>query len=126
MRNFMRAIFAMAVAALLIGSASVPTQARMAGNFDGAWSVVINTARGDCGSGLRYAVSIVGGRVVGNGGYGVAGYVSPSGAIHVTVSDGGRSASGSGRLSGNHGGGGWRTSGGECSGSWSAARGGGY
>jgi hypothetical protein len=123
MRNFLRAIFATAFAALLIGSAGVPTPA-VAGNFDGAWSVVINTARGDCGSGLRYAVSIVGGRVVGNGGYGVAGFVSPSGAIRVTVSDGGRSASGSGRLSGSHGSGGWRTSGGECSGYWSASRGG--
>jgi hypothetical protein len=125
MRNFMRSIFATAFAALLIGSAGVPTEA-VAANFDGAWSVIINTTRGDCGSGLRYAVSIAHGRVFGSGGYAVGGSVSPSGAIHVTVSDGGRSASGSGRLSGNSGSGGWRTSGGECSGYWSAARGGGY
>jgi hypothetical protein len=125
MKNFLRPIVATAFGALLITGASIPTAA-VAANFDGSWSVVINTTRGDCGTGLRYAVSIVGGRVVGNGGYAVAGSVAPSGAIHVTVSDGGRSASGSGRLSGNSGSGGWRTSRGECSGYWSAARGGGW
>jgi len=96
------------------------------GNFDGAWSVVINTARGDCGSGLRYGVRIVGGRVVGaNGGYSVGGAVAPNGAIRVMVAEAGHSASGTGRLHGNSGGGVWRTAGGECSGSWAAARGGG-
>ena len=91
--------------------------------FDGSWSVVINTARGDCGSGLRYGVRIVGGRVVSeNGGYSVAGAVAPNGAIRVMVAEGGRSASGTGRLAGNSGGGVWRTTSGECSGNWAAAR----
>jgi len=98
-----------------------------AGNFDGSWSVVINTVRGDCGSGLRYGVRIVGGRVVsGDGNYSVGGAVAPSGAIHVTVAEGGRSASGTGRLSGNSGSGVWRTSTGECYGNWAAARHAGY
>jgi hypothetical protein len=131
MRNFLRSIFATAVVAVIVASGALPTDAFAAprprgGNFDGSWSVVINTARGDCGSGLRYAVRIVGGRVVGEGGYSVSGAVAPSGAIHVFVSDGGRSASGSGRLAGNSGGGVWHTSGGECVGHWAAARGGGY
>ena len=128
MRNFLRSIFATAAVALLATSRAVPTGAfaaprAHAGNFDGSWSVVINTLRGDCGSGLRYGVRIVGGRVVGeNGGYSVAGAVAPNGAIRVMVAEGGRSASGTGRLAGNSGGGVWRTSSGECSGNWAAAR----
>ena len=130
MRNFLRSIFAAAVVALLATSGAFPTDAFAAakargGNFDGSWSVVINTTRGDCSSGLRYAVRIVGGHVMGEGGYSVSGAVAPSGAIRVFVSEGGRSASGTGRLHGNSGGGVWRTAGGECSGSWAAARGGG-
>jgi len=128
MRNFLRSIFATAVVALLAASGAVPNDAfaarkAHAGNFDGSWSVVINTVRGDCGSGLRYGVRIVGGRVVGeNGGYSVAGAVAPNGAIRVMVAEAGRSASGTGRLAGNSGGGVWRTSSGECSGNWAAAR----
>jgi hypothetical protein len=122
MKNFLRSIFATGFAALLIGSASVPTDA-VAANFDGSWSVVINTLRGDCGSSLRYGVRIVGGHVVGeDANYQVAGAVSPSGAIRVVVAEGGRSASGTGRLVGNSGSGVWRTSSGECSGQWAAAR----
>ena len=127
MRNFLRSIVATAFAAILIAGASVPTDAVAAGNFDGSWSVVINTLRGDCGSSLRYGVRIVGGHVVGqDGGYSVAGAVAPSGAIRVTVAEGGRSASGVGRLVGNSGSGVWRTSTGECSGQWAAARHGGW
>jgi hypothetical protein len=40
----------------------------------------------------------------------------------VTVAEGGRSASGVGRLSGNSGRGQWRTSTGECAGEWTAER----
>ena len=127
MRNFLQSIVATAFAAMLIAGASVPTDAVAAGNFDGSWSVVINTLRGDCGSSLRYGVRIVGGHVVGqDGGYSVAGAVAPSGAIRVTVAEGGRSANGVGRLVGNNGSGVWRTSTGECSGQWAAARHGGW
>ena len=90
MRNLVRPIFAAAFVALL-ASSTVSTdvfaaKAMVHENFDGAWSVVINTVRGDCGSGLRYGVRIVGGRVVGeNGGYSVAGAVAPNGAIRVMV-----------------------------------------
>jgi hypothetical protein len=131
MRNFVGSIFATAVLAGLATVGAMSTDASAAprahgGNFDGSWSVIINTARGDCGSGLRYAVRIIGGRVVSEGGYSVAGAVAPNGAIRVFVSEGGRSASGSGRLAGNSGGGVWRTTSGECSGNWAAARHAGY
>jgi hypothetical protein len=126
MKNLLRSICATAFGALLITSASVPPAAVAASNFDGSWSVVINTLRGDCGSSLRYGVRIVGGRVVsGEGNYSVAGAVAPSGAIRVTVAEGGRSASGYGRLVGNTGSGVWRTTAGECSGQWAASRHGG-
>jgi hypothetical protein len=91
-------------------------------SYDGTWSVAIYTLRGDCGS-LRAALRIIGGRVSsGDGSYQAYGAVGAGGAIRVTLIRGSQSASGSGRLSSNSGGGRWRTSGGECFGSWSAAR----
>jgi hypothetical protein len=50
----------------------------------------------------------------------ITGRVVGTGAITVTVSAGGRSATGSGRLAGNMGMGSW--TGGSCSGSWTAER----
>lgn len=123
MKSFLRAIFATAFAGLLATGAGISSDAAAANNFDGSWSVVINTARGDCGSALRYGVRIVGGRVVGEDqSYQVAGVVNPSGEIRVVVAEGGRSANGHGRLRGNIGSGVWRTSSGECSGQWAASR----
>jgi hypothetical protein len=127
MRNFLNWIPAATIAASLVAGAAAPSeaaaQARRPGSFDGNWSVVINTLRGDCGSSLRYGVRIVGGRVVGEDqNYQVAGAVNANGAIRVMVAEGGRSANGYGRLSGNNGSGVWRTSTGECSGQWLAAR----
>jgi hypothetical protein len=125
MMRTIRLMSAAALATALVASTTVPSDAIAAAPsaFDGNWSVVINTLRGDCGSSLRYAVRIVGGRVQGEDpNYQVAGAVSPNGAIRVMVADGGRSASGSGRLAGNVGSGLWRTSTGECSGQWTAQR----
>jgi hypothetical protein len=122
----LRSISVAALAAALMTSTTVPSNAIAAagpGAFDGSWSVVINTLRGDCGSSLRYAVRIVGGRVQAEDqSYQVGGLVSPNGAIRVVVAEAGRSANGSGRLAGNNGSGLWRTSTGECSGQWTATR----
>ena len=56
MKNVFRSIFLATATALLVTSASVPSQAAAqiarASSFDGNWSVVINTLRGDCGSAL--------------------------------------------------------------------------
>ena len=54
--------------------------------------------------------------------YQVAGLVAPNGIIRVVVAEGGRSASGVGKLSGNNGKGEWRTSTGQCAGQWTAVR----
>ena len=91
-------------------------------SYDGLWIVSIITEKGTCDPGYRYPVRITNGELV-NGGsdpFTITGKVMPTGAVTVTVSAGGNSASGSGRLAGNAGTGSW--SGGECSGTWTAER----
>jgi hypothetical protein len=112
---------AMAAAAVL--AAAIPSAARAANSYDGAWSVTIYTQAGNCPSSLRYGVRVVRGRVFGDDqSYQVNGSVAPNGATRVTVSEQGQSASGTGRLYGNAGAGRWRTSTGQCAGQWTAER----
>jgi hypothetical protein len=129
MKNLSRLFLLSTLAALLLGFTSTPSDAaRRAGGsvFDGTWSVAIYTQRGACSS-VRVAVRIVGGRVYSEDqSYRARGGVGKNGVVRVAVSGFGRSAAGSGRLSGNSGSGSWRSSRGECSGSWSASRRGGY
>ena len=101
---------------------SAPTQAKM--NYDGAWSVVIVTQKGECDRGYRYPVQISNGSVgyAGQAGFNVNGKVGANGAITVIVSRGDKSARGIGTLSGTGGSGAWQTGGGECSGTWTAER----
>ncbi len=127
MKNFFRLILVATIAALLVASASIPSDAasRAARTraFDGAWSVVIYTLYGDCDRSLRYSLRIADGQVLADQqNYQVAGLVAPNGVIRVVVAEGGRSASGVGKLSGNNGRGEWRTSTGECAGQWTAVR----
>jgi hypothetical protein len=129
MKNVLRWSLAAIAAAFLVVTVAIPSDAAPRTRaFDGDWSVVIYTLQGDCSRSLRYSVRIVDGQVRGtDSSYQVAGAVASSGAIRVMVAEGGRSASGSGRLAGNAGGGRWVTSSGECAGQWTAARrGGGY
>ena len=91
--------------------------------FDGAWSVVIETTRGNCPAAIRAGVHILGGRLLADDqGYRLNGRVGANGAVRVTVSAAGQSAGGSGRLGRNVGGGLWRSSSDECAGQWSAQR----
>lgn len=94
-----------------------------AANFDGDWSVVFTTRRGDCDPSLRYGVQIANGRI-GAAGATVEGRVSPGGAVRATVRSGDQWASGSGHLGRDRGSGVWRGNGsrGECSGVWTAER----
>jgi hypothetical protein len=130
MKNGWRLICAWTIAGLVLSVTDVPSDAaRRAGrgsSYDGTWSVAVYTQRGDCGS-VRAALRIVGGRVYSeDASYQASGAVGAGGAIRVTLVRGGRSASGSGRLSYSSGGGRWRTAGGECFGTWSASRYGAY
>ncbi len=126
MRTLSRLTFAVAIAALLTGisdsSSDAARRPATRSSYDGTWSVVIYTLRGDCGS-VRAALRILGGRVYsGDASYQAYGAVGGGGTIHVTLVRGSQSASGSGRLSYNSGAGRWRTAGGECFGTWSASR----
>lgn len=90
--------------------------------YDGVWSVSIVTEKGDCDRGYRYPIRIINGTLANGGaaGFDIAGNVTPSGYIKVTVSHGNASANGVGQLAGNEGAGSWK--GGSCSGSWTAER----
>ena len=94
--------------------------------FDGHWSVVIQAQTGGCGSEYRYSVQISNGNITTDAGEftSVSGRVSPNGAVSVSVSAGGSSAVGQGRLSPTNGSGTWRgqSSGQSCAGVWQAAR----
>ena len=107
----------MAASALLASTASLAVP-----RYDGLWSVSIVTEKGGCDRGYRYPIRISNGLLAnaGSDAFTITGKVGGTGAITVTVSGGGRSASGSGRLAGNMGTGSW--SGGSCSGSWTAER----
>ncbi len=127
MKNLLRPILVATIAALLVATASIPSDAarrvpvRFA--YDGVWSVVIYTLYGDCDRALRYSLRIEHGRVVSQDpSYQAYGGVARGGAIRVTIAQGNRSAGGAGRLSGNSGRGWWRTDTGNCSGQWTAVR----
>jgi hypothetical protein len=114
---------AIATASTLMASAIIASTTSFAvPRYDGLWSVSIVTEKGDCDRGYRYPIRISNGLLAnaGNSVFTITGKVVGTGAITVTVSGGGRSAIGSGRLAGNVGMGSW--TGGACSGSWTAER----
>jgi hypothetical protein len=114
---------AMAITSTIMASAIMASTAGFAvPRYDGLWSVSIITEKGDCDPGYRYPVRIANGMLAnaGDAVFTISGRVGGAGAITVTVSGGGKSASGSGRLAGNIGTGSW--AGGSCSGSWTAER----
>jgi hypothetical protein len=131
MKRILGASLAIAVAALIAAASIAPLdaaprrRAALTNAFDGVWSVSIVTLNGDCDRGYRYPLRIAGGHVVkadDDSSYAVAGAVGRGGAIGVTISGGGQSATGYGRLARNVGRGVWRTSNGRCSGQWTAER----
>jgi hypothetical protein len=104
---------------------AIPTTASAQRAFDGQWSVLIVTESGTCDRAYRYGISIQSGHVYYDGGMArFSGRVAPSGAVSVHVTSGTSSASGTGRLSRNHGRGNWsgHSGGNSCSGYWTAER----
>jgi hypothetical protein len=130
MIGFSRLIVSAAFGACAVIMAGAPSEAarrivphRGIGAYDGDWSVLVQTTRGNCPPALRAGVVIRGGRVLADDpGYQLNGEVAPGGAVRVTVSAGGQSADGFGRLSRASGAGSWRTPSGQCAGRWTAAR----
>jgi hypothetical protein len=98
--------------------------ARGAGAYDGIWTTVFATTRGNCSSGYSVPFTVSGSRVVSAGGGRVSGSMSRSGSVAVVVSIGASHASGGGRLRGNFGSGRWSgiIIGERCSGTWQATR----
>src|SRR5579871_1033056 len=120
MRRYGFALLVAATAAA--GSASVASAATP---YDGRWSVVIQTLRGNCDSSYRYGLMIMNGNVTydGSGGFDVPGRVAGSGAVHVRVSYGSSYADGTGRLARASGSGNWKGVGnGVCAGRWFAEK----
>ena len=124
MKTFKSSIVSGALFALVAASATVATTSSYAvPAYDGLWSVSIVTEKGDCDRGYRYPIRIQNGALANAGSVTaitINGKVQPTGAITVIVSSGSKSATGSGRLSGDLGEGHW--TGGECPGSWTAER----
>ncbi len=115
-------VCALAVAAVTFAASGAATTSAAAPRYDGVWSVLIVTEKGDCDRGYRYPIRISHGVLANSGdaAFTITGKVAPTGTITVTVSHGSKSATGAGRLSGNGGEGFW--SGGSCSGTWTAER----
>lgn len=112
---------ALCAAAALAVSGATPARA---GGYDGTWTTVFATSRGNCSSGYSVPFLVRGGRVSSAGGGHVSGSVSRSGSVAVAVSVGASHASGGGRLFGNSGSGRWSgiITGDRCSGTWQATR----
>jgi hypothetical protein len=121
-RGVAGAFFAAMAAAGIAASSMASTPSFALPRYDGLWSVSIVTQKGDCDPGYRYPVRITNGTLfnAGDSNFTVSGKVGATGAITVTVSAAGKSATGSGRLAGDAGGGLW--AGGSCSGTWTAER----
>ena len=93
--------------------------------YDGNWSVVIITDRGDCDRAYRYPIQILDGivRYIGDV-VNLSGKVANNGAVAVALSRGPQHAAGRGKLSRTSGAGTWRGASptARCSGRWEAER----
>jgi hypothetical protein len=91
--------------------------------YDGRWSLNIATERGPCDT-YNFPVEISNGKVSFPGLAKANGRVAAGGAVRVTVSVPGKSASGSGKLSLGSGSGRWTGKSGDdhCSGTWTAQK----
>jgi len=116
-QNAIRATLALAALGIATAASAQGTK-----GFDGKWSVVIMTTKGDCDRAYRYPVAINGTSLVnaGDAAFDISGKVQGNGAVTVKVSYGDKSAMGSGHLTSDSGTGSW--TGGSCAGIWTAER----
>ena len=106
-----------------VASPGTANAAGRGGAYDGTWSTVFATTRGNCSSGYSVPFLVTGSRVSSAGGGRVSGSINRGGAVAVQVSVGASKASGGGRLAGNSAGS-WSgvITGDRCSGTWQATR----
>ena len=114
-------VLAVLATAAVPGSASATARV---GAYNGTWTTVFATPRGNCSSGYSVPFTVSGSRVSSAGGGRVSGSVTGAGRVAVHVSVGASKASGGGRLVGNSGAGSWSgiITGDRCSGTWQATR----
>lgn len=119
-RGVLGALAAFAIYAASLNFTATPTMALP--SFDGLWSVLIVTEKGDCDRGYRYPIRITRGMLnnAGDAAFTIEGKVGPTGLIRVIVRHGNASGNGVGQLAGNMGSGSWN--GNSCSGTWVAER----
>jgi hypothetical protein len=115
------------IAAAAVGLAflAVSGDAEAQQNFDGRWSVLLETQKGECDKAYRYPVAIENGivRYAGDAGFNVTGKVASNGRVQGSVTSGQTRASVNGRLAGSSGSGTWTVSGSRsCSGNFSAEK----
>jgi len=115
-------------AALLMGWAGAgdPGSALAAG-YDGNWSVLIITEKGDCDTAYCYAVGVANGQIryTGNAAIDMSGTVTAGGAVKVSIKMGDKGATGTGHLAASTGAGRWQGAAGAgaaCTGRWEAER----
>jgi hypothetical protein len=114
-------------AAVVAGLASLGVSggAEAQQKFDGRWSVLLETQRGECDKAYRYPVAIENGvvRYAGDAGFNVTGKVASNGTVQGSVTSGQTRASVNGRLAGSSGSGTWMISGSRnCSGNFTAEK----
>lgn len=111
--------------AIVAGGLSASAAAAQSARYDGNWSVLVLTEKGECGRVYRFPIVIEDGqaRYGGNEGVAVTGSVAANGAVRGSIGAAGTSVNVSGRLAGAAGGGTW-TAGGlrSCSGRWEAEK----
>jgi hypothetical protein len=113
----------LAILATVAAPGSANATAR-AGAYNGTWTTVFATTRGNCSSGYSVPFTVSGSRVSSAGGGRVSGSINGAGRVAVHVSVGASQANGGGRLVGNSGAGSWSgiITGDRCRGTWQATR----
>lgn len=96
-----------------------------ASGFDGPWSVVIITKKGECDAAYRNTLTIEGGNINYAGGpvaeAGVVGSISKAGQVKIAFKNDRGSLNATGRMAGSSGSGVWNASNG-CAGTWKAEK----
>jgi hypothetical protein len=117
---------AILIALTLAAALTLSTYVLASTEYDGLWSVVVYTARGQCDPSYRISGAITNGEIsYAYGSLEVKGHVEPSGATHVHVTYGDAHGEAHGQMTATHGSGTWSGNGpnGHCSGTWNATRG---
>jgi len=119
-----RLLLAGAAVAVVALPGTADAAGRAGGAYDGTWTTVFATTRGNCSSGYSVPFLVTGNRVSSAGGGRVSGSVGRGGSVAVAVQVGASHANGGGRLVGNVGSGRWSgiITGDRCSGTWQATR----